>query len=260
VSGASAGSGPARLRRSDAATLLAALAGLTLWLSMTDGIYRYLRPTMRPWLLASAVFLACLALATAVVAWRELGRGGPGAVRAGSTRASLVGWLLVVPVVVAVSTDPGALGAFAVRQQGVVAYASVGDFDFETYLRSHTTGGQAPSLQLHQFLAAAQGGEDDRRLLADTPVRLTGFVFDDAFAPPGSLSLARLMIGCCAGDAWSLVVTVRGYDGVPPAEDSWVEVTGNFDEQVTGEQSVPVLVMSSLRHVDEPREPYEYPS
>jgi uncharacterized repeat protein (TIGR03943 family) len=260
MSGTSGASGPARLRRSDAATLLAALAGLTLWLSLTDGIYRYLRPTMRPWLLASAVFLACVALATAVVALRERGRGGPRAVRAGSAKASLVGWLLVVPVVVAVSTDPGALGAFAVRQQGVSRYASIGDFDFETYLRSHTTGGQAPSLQLHQFLAATDSGEDDRRLLADTPVRLTGFVVDDAYAPPGSFSLARLMIGCCAGDAWSLVVTVLGHDGELPAEDSWVEVTGQFDEQLTDEQSVPVLVMSSLRHVDEPREPYEYPN
>jgi hypothetical protein len=48
VSRAARGRGPDRLRRSDAAGLLAVLAGLALWLSLSDGFFRYLRPTMRP--------------------------------------------------------------------------------------------------------------------------------------------------------------------------------------------------------------------
>lgn len=255
---AARGRGPDRLRRSDAAGLLAVLAGLTLWLSLSDGFFRYLRPTMRPWLTASGVFLAGLAVATAVGAWRDARRGddAPG----GSPVASLVGWLLVLPLLVAVSTDPGALGAFAVRQQGALAYVSAGDFDLEAHLRTHSTAGQAPSLQVHQFLTAAGGSEDERRLLADTPVRLTGFVVHDRDAPPGGFSLARLMIGCCAGDATGLVVAVRGYEGAALAEDTWVEVTGRFDEGRSGEGRTPVLAVSSLRRVDRPREPYEYPT
>jgi uncharacterized repeat protein (TIGR03943 family) len=253
------GGGPDRLRRSDAAALLAVLAGLTLWLSLTDGFYRYLRPTMRPWLTASGAFLAGLAVATAVVAWREARRAG-GAAPAGSSRASLVGWFLVLPLVVAVSTDPGALGAFAVRQQSGMAYVAAGDFDLETHLRTHSTAGQAPALQLHQFLSAAAGGEDERRLLADTPVRLTGFVVHEPDAPPGGFTLARLMIGCCAGDANGLVVAVRGYDGEELADDTWVEVTGRYDERLSGDAEVPALALSSLRRVARPREPYEYPS
>ncbi len=257
--------GPARLRRSDAAALLAGVAGLTLWLSLTDGIYRYLRPTMRPWLVASGVFLAGLALATARGAWRERRAAG----LSGAPRLSVVGWFLVLPLVIAVSTDPGALGAFAVRQQ-VSNYMPDTDFDLGAYLRSHTSGGQAPTLQVHQFLAAADGSDADRELLADTPVRLTGFVVHDDTADAGGqrgrFTLARLMIGCCAGDATGLLVTVAGHDGEPLAEDSWVEVTGAFDERLTAEQpqdaiarAVPVLVMTSVRPVDEPREPYEYP-
>lgn len=256
---------PTRLRRADAAALLAGLAGLTLWLSLTDAFYRYLRPTMRPWLVAAGVFVAGLALATAVTAWRESRRDG-----AVSARPSVAGWLLVVPLVIALSTDPGALGAFAVRQQAG-GYVPVGDFDLDAHLRSHTWGGQVPSLQLHQFLAAAKD-DDEQRLLADTTVRLTGFVVHDRGAdggpdPDGGFTLARLMIGCCAGDASGLLVAVRGHDGPRPDEEAWVEVTGRFDPALTAAQpqdaiagSVPVLAVSSLRHVDEPREPYEYPS
>jgi uncharacterized repeat protein (TIGR03943 family) len=254
-----------RLRRSDATALLAGLAALTLWLSLTDGIYRYLRPTMRPWLVASGVFLAGLALAAAITTWRERRAGGHSA----TPRASVVGWLLVLPLVVAVSTDPGALGAFAVRQQ-VGSYTPNRDFDLDSYLRSHTSAGQVPALQVHQFLAAAGGDDADRALLAGTPVRLTGFVVRDdgsrGGGRPGRFTLARLMIGCCAGDATGLVVTVAGHDGDPPDEDTWVEVTGTFDEELTAQQpqdaiagAVPVLAMTSMRAVDEPREPYEYP-
>lgn len=254
--------GPSRLRRIDAALLLASVAGLTLRLSLTDGIYRYLRPSMRPWLTASGVFIAGLALATVVTAQRERRQGSHRA----STRASLVGWFLVVPLVVAVSTDPGALGAFAVRQQADARYAAPDDFHLDTYLASHTTGGQTPVLQFKQFLAAAGGSSDDRQLLASTTVRLTGFVVHQEDDAPGAFTLARLMVGCCAGDASALMVTVRGYDGEPLPDDEWIEVTGRFDQRLTSQQPqdriagpTPVLAMASLRHVDEPREPYEYP-
>jgi uncharacterized repeat protein (TIGR03943 family) len=253
---------PARLRGPDAAALLASVAGLTLWLSLTDGIYRYLRPSMRPWLVAAGVFIAGLALATAVTAWRERRQGG----HAATTRASLVGWFLVLPLVIAMSTDPRALGAFAVRQQAGIIQIVPSDFNLDSYLASHTTAGQAPELQFKQFLTAADGSRHDRQLLAATTVRLTGFVVHDDDDAPGAFGMARLMVGCCAGDASAMLVTVRGYEGPRLADDDWVEVTGRFDERLTAEQaqvqysgSVPVLAMAGLRQVDQPREPYEYP-
>lgn len=252
---------PARLRASDAAALLGGLACLVLWISLTDGIYRYLRPSMRPWLVASGVFLAALALAAAATVWRDGRRGATGRRGRGA-----VGWFLVLPLVVAVSTDPGALGAFAVRQQNGANYVPTDAFDLEGYLRAHTTGGQVPALKIRQFLAAAAGSDETRALLADTEVRLTGFVVHDDEAGPGGFTLARLIIGCCAGDAAGVTVAVRGHDGDLPAEEAWVEVTGVFDEALTARQphdeiagAVPVVTASSVRPVAEPREPYEYP-
>lgn len=253
-----------RLGSSDAAGLLAALAGLVLWASLTDSIYRYVRPTMRSWLVLSGLAIALLAIAVAVGAWRDARRSGD---RAGH-RHSLVGWALLVPAIIAVSTDPGALGSFAVRQVGMSSFRADREFDLGAHLRAHTTGGQAPSLTIGEFLSAA-ADPDDRELLASTTVRLTGFVVDDAGeldgAPPDAFVLARLMVGCCAGDATPLPVEVRGLGEAPPPEDVWVEVTGRYapppgaERDADGGLGVAVIVAEDLRRVDEPRQPYEYP-
>jgi uncharacterized repeat protein (TIGR03943 family) len=256
--------GESGLGLGDAAGLLAALGGLVLWVSLTDSLYRYVRPSMRPWLVMSGAFVSVLALLVAVAAWRERHRGGsaPGRFH------GAVGWALVVPVMILVSTDAGALGSFAVRQRAGAAPRT--EFDLDVYLRTHTVAGQAPALGMAQFLSAADDPED-RALLAATTVRLTGFIVDGEGilrddAPADRFVVARLMVGCCAGDATPLPVAVEGLDAEPPPEDTWVEVTGRFDPELSdpGEEGrslgdMPVLVASDLREVDEPRQPYENP-
>ena len=266
------------MRRTDAAGLLAALGVLVLWLGLSDRILRYLRPTMRTWLVVTGVLLVVLAVAVGVSAWRDHRAG-----RRQPHRSGLVGWLIVLPVLVALCVDARALGAYTIRLGSTYTKVSDGDFDLESHLRSHSFTGQAAELQLHQFLSAASGSPDERRLLADTPVRLTGFVVNDddtgsdntgAGSGPGSgpgnggaagggFDLARLMIGCCAGDAVGLVVHVADYRGEPLADDAWVEVTGTFrsDAEDTGPagREAPVLELASLQTVDQPSEPYEYP-
>jgi uncharacterized repeat protein (TIGR03943 family) len=161
--------------------------------------------------------------------------------------------------VVALAVDAGALNAYTIRQ-GSAFGADLGTFDLAEHLESHSFAGQAPELRLREFLAAAHGDEGERRLLAGTPVRLTGFVVGDG-STDGFL-LARLMIGCCAGDAVGLVVAVTGYDGPPLPDDTWAQVTGTFVDEDGGptDEAEPTLALTGLRQVDEPDEPYEYPS
>ena len=265
------------MRRGDAALLLGALAALTLWLSLTDGMMRYVRPSMRPWLVASGVFVGLLAVAAGVTARRS---GGPASGGHGHRGPWLVGWLVALPVVVAVAVAPGALGAYTVRQSswGVPAI----DFDLDHHLRTRTFGGQTPELQLHELLVAANGEASDQRLLARTEVRLTGFVVapdggSDSGAE-GRFLLGRLMIGCCAGDAIGLAVDVRGYDGPALDDETWVEVTGRYDRSATaaarrsgadtsagptgpnGSGTAPPIVRAtSVRVTDAPDRPYETP-
>ncbi|HZA86234.1 MAG TPA: DUF1980 domain-containing protein, partial [Acidimicrobiales bacterium] len=162
------------MRRTDAAGLLAALGVLVLWLGLSDRILRYLRPTMRTWLVVTGVLLVVLAVAVGVSAWRDHRAG-----RRQPHRSGLVGWLIVMPLLVALCVDARALGAYTIRLGSTYTKVSDGDFDLESHLRSHSFTGQAAELQLNQFLSAASGSPDERRLLADTPVRLTGFVVND---------------------------------------------------------------------------------
>jgi uncharacterized membrane protein YcgQ (UPF0703/DUF1980 family) len=97
-------------------------------------------------------------------------------------------------------------------------------------------------------------------------VRLTGFVVHEAGGPPGSFLLARLQIGCCAGDAIAGVADLRGYEGAPFEEEQWLEVVGTFDlatteaeSKVAGLSVAPILLVESIRAIEQPKEPYEYP-
>ena len=85
-------------------------------------------------------------------------------------------------------------------------------------------------------------------------VRLTGFVTP---RKGGGWYVARLTISCCAADAQTYKVEVRGI-AAPPA-DSWVEVTGVWtpDGQAGRPDAVPALTVTRLTRIPEPRDPYE---
>lgn len=269
----------ATIRTIDAAMLLYTAALVILWMALTDGMLRYVRPGMRPWLTLSGIFLAVIATLVLFAAWRDDRRGLPAdeavtehtheggcADTPGhSHRLGYVGWLLALPLLVAIAVDPGALGAYAIRQQSSLGYFAPGDFDLADHIQSHSFGGQSVDLQLHEFLAASYD-EEQAGLLADTEVRLEGFVVREEDTP-GRFLVARMIIGCCAGDAVGLSVEVDGWRGPIPPDETWVRVTGRLDAAATAESPVddftgdrqPVFHATAVDEIDEPGQPYEYP-
>lgn len=253
------------MRPGDRPLLVAAMGLLALWVGSTDVLYRFLRPTMRPWLVLSGLVLVALAAVVGSVAWRRPGERTAAAVDDGHAhRPSRVGWLLLLPVVVAIALDPMALGAASVSRSGWVNRASLPDFDLAAHLRGGAVGGQAMPLSQGRFVAAADD-ERQHELLASTPVRLTGFVA--SVTGPDRFVLSRLQLGCCAGDAIPLNVAVHAEGHAPPGVDTWVEVEGRFDVALTRRTRAesrrsepPVLAASAIRTIDPPDEPYEYPS
>lgn len=254
------------MRASDAAGVLALIGCVALWMGLTDGMLRYLRPTMRPWLVAAGISLVLLAVGVGIAAWRDRRQGSgelPGC-DDHRRRLGLVGWMLLMPVLAAWCVDPAALGAYAARQQSGFSTPVI-DFDLAAHIESHSFSGQDVELQMHELVIAANSDEADRALLADVPVRLRGFVVpkDDGHG----FLLARFMIGCCAGDAVGFAVDIPAYDGPPLDEDVWVEVTGRFDAAASATQErdeltdsyVPVLRAETVHQIDEPDSPYEYP-
>lgn len=239
---------------------LSILAGsFAIWTASTDAILQYLRPTMRPWLILAGAFLVLIGIVQLVRGIRH-----PETATADAHRGHRrVGWLVALPVCVAMVVSPGALGSFAAGRQSQLRTLPTGDFDLERHLQSHSFAGQVPVLTLSMFLSAA-GSEGHRRQLAAQPVRLVGFAADAAH--DDRFLLTRFTIGCCAGDAQALQVDVRGFEGPPPDEDTWVEVEGDFEPVASPVQRrlddpfvPPRLVARNVRTVSEPDSPYESP-
>jgi uncharacterized repeat protein (TIGR03943 family) len=217
----------------------------------------YVRPASRTWLVLAGAALVLIGVASLVLARRHRAEDG-------HHRLGRVGWLLVLPVVVAVAVGSNPLGSYAAGRQNSQRTLPRGSFDLEEYLHANSLGGQAPALRVLDFTRAAYD-PDEQELLADTPVTLTGFVTEDADeSDPHHFLLTRFEIGCCAADALAMFVQVDLDDHNLPPVDSWVEIRGVLippDPLEEGEviTDPPVLEASDVRAVDEPSEVYEYP-
>jgi len=264
--------------RDDSGALVTLLGITALTIGLTNVVARYLRPDMARWLTLAGVAIVVLGVAILVSAgrirrgtYREIG-AGHGQDRhlavAGHTethhRPSRVGWLLLLPVLVAIVVDPGALGSYAVGQHSSFRVSPGRHFDLADYLRSRSFAGQAVELSILQLWQAVQNN-DHVDVLADTTLSLEGFVVHDDRLPDGFL-LARLVIACCAGDASPVTVEIRGNAATNIADDTWIQARVNLDPVATrdlaehddGTDKAAVADLVDLDEIDEPAEPYLY--
>jgi uncharacterized repeat protein (TIGR03943 family) len=108
-------------------------------------------------------------------------------------------------------------------------------------------------LTLAEFGSRATYDRD--RSLKGRTVRMTGFVTQ---GDDGTWYVTRLLVSCCAADATTSQVEIRGADA--PATDTWVTVTGTWHpEGGLGSDAAwpPVLDTATVREVREPADPYE---
>lgn len=268
----------------DPALLAIASGLLALRVGSTDLVFRYLRPGMRPYLLAAGAVLVVLG-GVAIVRHRRDARahdqthghghahgdGDHEPAHAGHAhQATWLCWLLLTPVVLGAIVDPRALGASSVTPASGGRMPIAETFDLDAYLATHSSGGQVPQLTLAQYIGASRN-DTYARTLSTLDVRLLGFVVSDP-DHPGRRILARLQLGCCAADSVALTVEVDGDPatvGTWPAPDQWLEVTGTLDPAASdelrsggtrvSELGMAVMRASEVRAVDPPSEPYEYP-
>jgi uncharacterized repeat protein (TIGR03943 family) len=163
-----------------------------------------------------------------------------------------VAWLLVVPLAVIFLVAPPALGSFAVRQAEQSSHVPP-----PTIVEARPTvlkNGRVNVLSMIEFANLAW--DDPSGSLRGKTVRLTGFVVpsgrDDAW------HLTRMRIGCCAADALTMQVVVKGAPA--PETDSWVRVTGTWiprETRGTGTYTPPEMTASRVERIASPDEPYE---
>ncbi|WAP61067.1 TIGR03943 family putative permease subunit [Streptomyces sp. S465] len=225
---------------------------------LTDLYLRYVRPGLRPALIASGVLLIVLGAVSAARDGFPFNRprtdghdhhDGHGHDHAGGPK---VAWLLYVPALTILFLAPPALGSYtAARDEAAAPKApSSSSSSGESLFPALPDTGVVP-MSLNDFSARAVWDTD--RTLKGHTVRLTGFVTPSGH---GTWYVSRLVISCCAADAQVRKVRVHGAPA-PPA-DAWVTVTGTWHPtgKVGTDDASPALDATAVRRVPEPKDPY----
>jgi uncharacterized repeat protein (TIGR03943 family) len=243
--------------------LVASVGLVAAYLAASGAYLAYLKTTMRIPLLAAGMLMLVLGTVTlvrAIVVGTEPDpdshADAPGHDHGHGRDGPAVAWLLALPLLALVLIDPPALGADAARRDAAGAVAEPAAGSRLGPLPPPRDG--AVTVKLADFVTRAY--YDQTESLAGVPVRLTGFVVRDPDAADG-YQLTRFVMACCAGDALPMQVTVRGLDGPPPVDDTWVEVVGEWippdDPTAAGTERGAAIELRSQTEIPEPTYPYE---
>jgi uncharacterized repeat protein (TIGR03943 family) len=239
-------------RETENAVLL--LIGLcTAIITVTGAYTRYVKPSLLPWLAASAALLVALALAAIV---RDVRRGSGNASHAdGHRHRSGVVWLLVVPIALLGFVVPP-----AITPQG--AMRSVTEVSTDVLRRPFPPlpDERAPTLALPEVLVRI--ARDSANTLDGRLITVTGFTFK----ADGRTDLARVVILCCAADASLARIRLSG--PVAPQissypDNTWLRVEGRVAAGQSFPRSwhdntPPVMEVFSQSRIDPPANPYGY--
>jgi uncharacterized repeat protein (TIGR03943 family) len=239
-----------------------------LRISLFSELYlRYVQAALRPYLVVSGAVLVLLGATMAVVRspayddgqehdehqehdepQKHRGHDEPGAAHGHHHgRGPRIAWLLTLPALALLLFPPPALGSYSAgREAAQRASQGVGSFPA-------LPAGDPVELTVADFSSRAI--YDSGRSLSGRTVRLTGFV---THGDDGTWYVTRLLVSCCAADATTGKVEVRGGDA--PPVDTWVTVTGTWHprgELGTDAAWPSALDATSVRRVEQPTDPYE---
>lgn len=232
-----------RERDRDRSLLLLLTGGFAVWLAASGTALNFVRPSIRPYVLVAGLVTVLLAV---LPPGGLLGRSLVPPDHDHTHPDAGVGWLLVVPLFVALLVPPAPLGANAVRSRLASAPSSSAVYP---PVRAPERG--AVPMTMAEFFTRAV--RDRQASLRGVRVRLVGFVSE---ASGTTYALDRFVIFCCAADAEAVEVTVVG-DTTARRTNDWLEVEGVWVPQPVNADTASLRV-TSVRTVKRPRAPYEY--
>jgi uncharacterized repeat protein (TIGR03943 family) len=240
------------MRRETQNILLVLLGGALLKISFTGTYLRYVKPSHQ-WLLITAgaimVGLAAVSIARDLINARQAEVAGHEGHRHSSTSA----WLLLLPVLAVFLVAPPALGASSVQGAGSTNRASAAQED-GTALFPPLQAGDVVAVPLSDF--ASRAAWDRGNSLNDRAVKLTGFVVHDGAAS----YVARLVIACCAADAFPVKVKLDSPQVTALPDDTWVEAVVTVEPGTATRENefVPSATVGDVRQIPQPEDPYEH--
>ncbi|WP_103340862.1 TIGR03943 family putative permease subunit [Amycolatopsis sp. CA-126428] len=242
------------MKRETQNILLILLGGALVKIAVNGDYLRYVKPAQQPWIIAGGavmVLLGAVAIVRDLVASRRV-VPDEHAEHDGHAHSARPAWLLLVPVLAVFLVAPPALGADSVIRTEARVPASAAVADAAAF--PPLPAGNVVPLTVNEFVSRA--GWDSAGTLTGRTVSLTGFVVHT----DGSTLLARLVISCCAADAFPVTVRLRGGAADHLASDAWIQVTGEVvPGTATKDNSyTPDFTPTSTTPVPTPKDPYEY--
>lgn len=240
-------------RETENAVLL--LVGISIALITATGVYtRYVKPSLLPWLLASAALLIVLALVAIVRDIRSRSADGAGDHSHGDDHGHRPGiaWLLVVPIALLGFIIPPAITPQAAAPSVVEVSTDVLRRPFPPLPNE-----RAPMLALPEVLIRI--AQDSANTLDGRLVTVTGFTLK----VEGRTDLARVVIFCCAADARLAQIRLSGPAAQTIAEypeNTWLSVEGKVPpgQSDSSGRSIPTFEVFSEWQIDPPANPYAY--
>jgi uncharacterized repeat protein (TIGR03943 family) len=243
--------------------LLILLGGALVKIAVNGDYLRYVKPAQQPWIItggAVMVLLGAVAIVRDVLAARTKVAPDPDpdpdapdhAHEDGHAHSARPAWLLLVPVLAVFLVAPPALGADSVIRTEARVPASAAAANAAAF--PPLPAGDVVPLPVNEFVSRA--GWDKAGTLDGRTVSLTGFVVHT----DGSTLLARLVISCCAADAFPVTVRLRGGEADHLASDAWIRITGQVvpGTATRANSYTPDFTPASLTTVPAPKDPYEY--
>jgi uncharacterized repeat protein (TIGR03943 family) len=222
------------MRRETENTILF-LVGLSIGLiTLTGAFTRYVKSSLLPWLVLTAVLLVGLALVGMI---GDIRRGGAGHDDDGHSHRAGIVWLLVVPIVLLIFVTPPPL-----RPQGATRVTNVSN-DVLRRAFPPLPPGRAPEVSLPD--AVMRAANDSSGSLTNRLVTITGFVLNE----PGGADLARIVIICCAADAQLARIHLRDHDGSAGfrfADNTWLRVEGEVIPAVRQPHTAPIPTLRAV--------------
>nr|WP_239071965.1 TIGR03943 family protein [Amycolatopsis sp. SID8362] len=235
--------------------MLLLLGGALIKIAVNGDYLRYVKPAQQPWIIAGGAVMVLLG-AVAIVRDLLAARAAPAPASPddghGHAHSARPAWLLLVPVLAVFLVAPPALGADSVIRTEARVPASAAAANAASF--PPLPAGDPVPLAVNEFVSRA--GWDAAGTLNGRTVALTGFVVHN----DGGTLLARLVISCCAADAFPVTVRLRGGEADHLASDAWIRVTGQVvpGTATRANSYTPDFTPASLATVPAPKDPYEY--
>jgi uncharacterized repeat protein (TIGR03943 family) len=234
-------------RETENALLL--LIGIATAMILVSGVYiRYVKASLLPWLILTAVIVIALALVSIVA---DIRRGSaPDDDHGGHSHRGTIAWLLLAPIVVLAFITPPALRPGAAAPKVTAVSTEVLRRPFPAL-----PDGRAPEVSVPEVMIRA--AQDTAGTLHDRLITVIGFTLPEG----GGVDLGRVVIMCCAADAQLARIHLSGQatsDLRDYPEETWLRVEGTvIPGPADGDStSIPTLQVATATPIPAPANTY----